>query len=229
MPDVAYLDSLFLTKRRLDAQAHATPEMAQRLTDLRAWQSDRLAKTYEDLRRDPRCTAAVHFFLTDLYGPQDFMRRDDDFARAWGRLKRGLPDAALEVLGHALELQVLSAELDQAMVARLTEGPLTGLSYANAYRAVGRADARQRQIDLVTGIGADLGRLVAFPLVCLALRAAHVPAHLAGFGALQDFLERGFEAFRKMGEPEVLLEAIRLRETALMHRLFEAHEGDEPS
>ncbi len=224
MPDIGCLDQLFLTKRRLDADALASPETTKRLNELRTWQADRLARTYADLRRDPRCTAALDFFLTDLYGPQDFTRRDDDFARAWGRLRRGLPDAAVEVLARALELQVLSAELDHAMTAHLASRPITGLSYANAYRAVGRADARQRQIDLVTGIGADLGRLVAYPLIGLALRVAHVPAHLAGFGALQDFLERGFAAFRKMGDPSALLGAIGSRESALMHRLFEGIE-----
>jgi len=224
MSDIAHMDRLFLSKRRLDADAYASPEMNARLSELRAWQAERLATAYADLRRDPRCAAAVDFFLTDLYGPQDFTRRDNEFARAWGRLKRRLPDAALEVLARALELQVLSAELDQAMVGRLAPGPLSGVLYANAYRAVGRPDARQRQIDLALGIGTDLGRLVTFPLIGLALRVAHAPAHLAGFGALQDFLERGYDAFRKMGDPGVLLEAIRSRETNLMRRLFDGHE-----
>jgi hypothetical protein len=220
------LDRLLRTKSRLDAQARSTAEVARRVSELKAWQAQRLTKTYEDLRRNPRCTAAVDFFLTDLYGPQDFARRDDDFVRAWDRLKRGLPPAALDVLARALELQVLSAELDQAMVTRLATGALTGLSYANAYRAVGRPDARARQIDLAIAIGTDLGRLVTLPLIGLALRVARVPAHLAGFSALQTFLERGFEAFRTMGDPSVLLEAIRSRETTLMHRLFDA--SDDP-
>jgi hypothetical protein len=219
MPDLSDLDRLFATKRRLDAGC-VTVETAQRLSELKAWQAARLTRTYDDLRRDPRCTAAVDFFLTDLYGPQDFARRDDDVLRAWSRLKHGLPDAVLEVLTQSLELQILSAELDQAMVARLPDGSLTGPSYANAYRAVGRPDARQRQIDLVVGIGTDLGRLVAFPLIGLALRLAHAPAHLAGLGTLQDFLERGFAAFRRMGNARMLVEAVQARETALMHRLF---------
>src|SRR5581483_4794757 len=98
MPDVAYLEELFATKRRLDIETNATPDGARLLAELKAWQSTRLARTYEDLRRDPRCTAAVEFFLSDLYGPQSFTRRDADFERAWDRLKRGLPDRALEAL-----------------------------------------------------------------------------------------------------------------------------------
>ena len=226
MPDLAYLDRLLATKRRLDAKGRATAGTGQRLRELRAWQAARLAKTYEDLRGDPRCTAAVDFFLNDLYGPQDFARRDDDFARAYTRLKRGLPEAALEVLAQALELQILSEELDQAMVAHLVDGPVTAGSYADAFRSVGRADARQKQIDLVVTIAANLSRLVAFPLIGLALRVAHAPAHLAGFGALQDFLERGYKAFRRMGDARALVEAIRARETALMHRLFGGADHD---
>jgi hypothetical protein len=50
--------------------------------------------------------------------------------------------------------------------------------------------------------------------------AARLPAYAAGFGALQDFNERGFHAFKVMGGAGVLLTAIRTRETALMEALF---------
>jgi len=59
----------------------------------------------------------------------------------------------------------------------------------------------KRQVDLVLLIGADLSRLVRNFWIELALRAAHLPAHVAGFGVLQDFLERGFTAFRKLRNP----------------------------
>jgi hypothetical protein len=224
MPDLAYLDQLFATKRRLETEGESTAWLAGRLKELRAWQAARLARTYDDLLRDPSCQAAVEFFLTDLYGPQDFAQRDADLTRAWERLKRGLPAAALEVVAPALELQVLSAELDQAMVARLGDKAVTEPSYAEAYRAVGRSDARRRQIDLVVSIGNDLQRLVKFPLIGLALRAARIPAHLAGFGVLQNFLERGFAAFRQLGDARMLLDAIRERETALLQALFNGSE-----
>jgi hypothetical protein len=61
---------------------------------------------------------------------------------------------------------------------------------------------------------------VRTPLVGIALRAAHGPAHLAGFGVLQDFLERGYAAFRKLPAPARLLTAIEERETHLMQILL---------
>ncbi len=201
--------------------AEAMSASPERLRELRVWQAARLASTYEDLLHDPACADAVRFFLTDLYGPEEHPRRDSDLGRAWGILSRTLPRAALGLLERAVQLQALTAQLDEAMVQQLPAGPVTGESYAAAYRAVGRPEARLRQIDLVLGIAADLDRLVRHAWMALALRAAHVPAHAAGFGALQDFLERGFAAFRRMQDAGRMLSAIRERETRLSAALLE--------
>jgi hypothetical protein len=54
----------------------------------------------------------------------------------------------------------------------------------------------------------------------MAVRAAHIPSHAAGFGVLQDFLERGFAAFRELHGAAPLLQAMRERETRRMQELF---------
>lgn len=215
----AEIERLLARRRALEARTLRNPALGERLRALRAWQARRLAASYEDLRRDPRYTAAVEFFLSDLYGPQDFSRRDQELSRAAAPLRRALPAALLGVLAKAIELDVLTAELDQGMLERLAERPLTDAAYATAYRALDRAAERRRQIELTVSIGADLEQLVRQRWIGLALRAAHLPARAAGFGALQQFLERGFVAFRRMGDARPLLQAIRERETELMERL----------
>jgi hypothetical protein len=214
------LERLIERKRRLAQRAAAAP-VAERLQELRTWQAARLDHTYADLRLDPLAGEALSFFLSDLYGPQDLNRRDRDVARAWRLLKRALRPAMLAVLSMAMELDVLSAELDLEMAERLPSGPLTAEGYAHAYRAVGRPEARRRQIGLVVAIGKALAHAVRTPFVGLALRAAHGPAHLAGFGTLQDFLERGFRAFHGLPHPMELLTLIERRETRLMQTLLE--------
>ncbi len=194
---------------------------AERLRRLRAWQAARLARTYEDLARDPDQAPAVRFFLSDLYGPQDFSRRDRDLARALPVLRRALPRSALSVLFEAIELYLLSAELDQAIAGELGTDTLTAENYARAYRAVGRAAQRRRQIELTVRIGERLAQAVTRPLIGLALRSTHVPAHVGGFGALQDFLERGFDAFRHLRDPQAFLQIIRTRELALNEALLQ--------
>lgn len=214
------LNRLLAQKESLESRAVADVTLRRRVDAVRHWQAQRLERTYGGLRHESRFTAALDFFLTDLYGPGDFTRRDADLKRALTRLQRALPARLIEVLCMALELQVLTLELDQQLAAALDTGELDADSYAAAYRKTGRENDRRRQVDLIVRIGAELGQLVQQPWIGLALRAAHVPARIGGFGVLQGFLERGFAAFRRMGDPQALLELIRERETALMQSLL---------
>jgi hypothetical protein len=43
---------------------------------------------------------------------------------------------------------------------------------------------------------------------------------MAGFGVLHDFLDRGFNAFRRMDGAEYFLATVVARETALMDAMF---------
>jgi hypothetical protein len=207
-------------KESLESRAAADVTLSRRVDAVRHWQAQRLERTYGGLRRESRFTAALDFFLTDLYGPGDFTRRDADLKRALTRLQRALPARLIDLLCMALELQVLTLELDQQLAAALDSSEVDADSYAAAYRKAGRENDRRRQVDLIVRIGEELGQLVHQPWIGVALRAAHVPARIGGFGVLQGFLERGFAAFRRMGDPKALLEVIRERETALMRSLL---------
>jgi hypothetical protein len=219
------IEDLLARKKLLETRVHAETTLDNRLRELRRWQAERLSRTYADLHADPQFKRAVDFFLSDLYGPQEFTSRDRDLTRAWSYLKRTLPQAALDSLTGAIELQVLTMELDLHMVAALPEGPMTQQTYESAYRAVGRRGERVRQIDLIIASGEALNRIVRHAWISLALRAAHTPAHAAGFGALQDFLERGYAAFREMIDAQRLLRAVRDRETQLMDAILGASDG----
>ncbi|HEY6923976.1 MAG TPA: hypothetical protein VI653_10935 [Steroidobacteraceae bacterium] len=206
-------DALFAAMRQFESRIAQIPGRARGLREVRAWQTARLLKRYEDLHHDTRYRAAVEFFTTDLYGPQDFSRRNGDLARAWALLRRGLPAEVLDVLTNALELEVLTLELDDAMAEHMGSSPMNDSSYANAWQCVGKAEMRARQIELLITVGSGLGRLANQPSISLLLRAARLPAHFTGFGALQDFLERGFAALRKLDELQDLLNIIRARES----------------
>ncbi len=214
------LEQLIVRTRTLQRAEAADPGLAERLKAVRAWQAARLTRTYADLARDPQQASAIEFFLTDLYGPQDFSGRDRQLVRAAPLLERTLPRGALQVLIDALELYALSGELDRALAGKLTGDSIFAESYAQAYRAVDRAPDRERQISLIVQIGERLAQAVTQPLIGLALRATHVPAHVAGFGALQDFLERGFTAFQRLGDAAAFLNTIRTRESTIGEALM---------
>lgn len=215
------LAALVARYRAVQARLAADPALAARVRALAAFQASRLAGTYADLHADERHRPAIDFFLTDLYGPQDLSLRDAQMLAALDRLQRFLPAGALEALAGAFELHVLTLELDAVTAGALDAGgPIDMDRYAAAYRAAGRAAGRARQIELIDEIGRLLDRLAHHPEVGLAVRLARAPAHAAGYGELQDFLERGYHAFRRMGGAEVFLETIDRRERELMARLL---------
>jgi hypothetical protein len=203
------------------------PELAQRLEALHDWQSRRLLRTHRDLHADPRYRPAVDFFTEELYGSGDPRARDRDLLKVERMMERLLPPDALSALCLAIELEVLSQELDAELVRALPEGAITEERYAEAYRSIGRREDRERQIELMYRIGHYLDGVVKKPIVRALVHLARGPAHAAGFGGLQDFLERGLVAFERMGGAAPFLTAIRDRERQAMEGML-APAGAEP-
>ena len=195
------------------------------LSQLRQWQSRRLASSFEDFLANPRMRPAAEFFLADLYGDRDFAARDRDAARVLPLMSRLLPDTLLRAATDAIELAVLSHVLDlrmaEALARRAKPGaPITVGDYARAYRHGGYRRLRRHQIELVLRVGHALDAAVKKHGVYKLLRAARVPAQLAGLSELQAFLERGFTAFDALGGADEFLDAVSGRELAVSRRLF---------
>jgi hypothetical protein len=197
------------------------------LRALRGWQSRRLARTFSDFQDLPHYRKAVAFFLEDLYGEQDVSWRDRDFARMMPTLVRWLPEAMLETVADALELDWISHVLDMRVASTLEAHDVAGdriidpARYARAYAEAGTPAERGRQIDLLIAVGRELESIVRKPVVYAVLRLARGPAASAGLGGLQNFLERGFAAFRELGPAGHFLGTIEARERAAMRSLLE--------
>ncbi len=207
-------------KEALAAALARDSELGERVRQLQEWQARRLATTYEDLLAESTYSAALRFFLTDLYGPHDFSPRNRELRRAWHSMERALPDAALHLLCDALELELLTLQLDAALARALPSECIETESYAVAYRAVGRGQDRDRQIVLIVGLARRLSGLTHHAWIGKMLRLARGPARVAGLGSLQGFLERGFEAFRGVSDPQTLAATIELRERTIMRKLL---------
>jgi hypothetical protein len=196
------------------------PAARERLAELQRWQSQRLLRSHADLRASARYRSAVEFFFQELYGGGDPRARDRDLKRVHRVMERLLPREALRAMMLAIELELLSQELDADVVRGLPRGPVTVASYAAGYRGAGRRPDRERQIELLGTIGSYLDHVVRKPIIHSLVRLARGPAHAAGFGSLQEFLERGLDAFEAMHGAGEFLSTIRDRELRCMDRLF---------
>lgn len=194
--------------------------LGARVQALKAWQHARFQRTYADALASPRYRAAAHFFLEDLYGPHDFTQRDQQFARIVPGLVKLFPREIVRTVETLGDLHALSERFDSAMGEQIASPQIDAGQYGAAWRTVGQPAERERQIDLMLQVGRALERYTRNPVLRHSLRMMRGPAALAGLGALQGFLERGFDTFRDMGGAHEFLDMIATRERELAARLF---------
>ncbi|MCE4557274.1 FFLEELY motif protein [Roseateles cellulosilyticus] len=216
-------ETLLAELRQVDAERArraADAGLAERVQSLKAYQQRRFAKTYADLLVSTRYAAATRFFLQELYGPGDYRQRDAQFARVVPALTRLFPAEVVGTVAKLAQLHALSERLDTRMAELLASPTLSAEVYAAAWRACGEPASRQQQITLTLAIGTSLDRLTRKPLLRQSLRLMRGPAQVAGLGALQAFLESGFDTFRAMHGASEFLATVGEREEALAQALF---------
>ena len=198
----------------------ADPALAARVLAIKHFQHARFERSYADLLAQPAFARAVRFFLDELYGPGDFTARDVQFARVVPALIRLFPQEIVGTVVALTELHALSEVLDTAMARILVAPTLKPAVYGETWRALGRALERERQIALMLAVGTDLDRYTGRAALRHSLRLMRGPARAAGLGALQRFLESGFDTFRDMRGADLFLQTVAQRERERAAHLF---------
>lgn len=215
------LDNLVRVARERERRTREAG-LEARVTAVKRYQHARFERTYADLLSTPRYARAARFFLEDLYGPHDFTQRDAQFARVVPGLVRLFPHEIVLTVLSLSELHAISEEYDTRMGQALDGSALDRHQYVRAWRATGEPAGRARQIDLMLAVGQALDRYTKHTVLRHSLRLMRGPARAAGLGALQNFLETGFDTFRDMRGAADFLNTIATRERALADALFGA-------
>lgn len=215
---LAHLDAVAQERQSRLADA----ALGERVTALKTYQQARFSNTHADLLADATLGPAARFFLDDLYGPHDFADRDAQFARIVPAITRLFPGEIVDTVEALGELHALSERLDTLMASRLPAGRLSAPRYLQAWQAVGRPEARQHQLDLVLQLGRRLKGYTRNRWLRQTLRLMRSPARAAGLGALQAFLERGFDTFAGMADAGAFLRLVQSRENSAIQRFFDA-------
>lgn len=223
----AAMDQVFA----LRARAAAEPEWGQAVSAIKRLQARRFHGSYADLLHSADYGAASRFFLDELYGERDYSERDTQFARIAGGLAAVLPGPVMGTAVALAQLHALTEELDHAMAAQWCQlrkaaaAPETQ-TYVQAWKAVGRRQDRQRQLDGVMQIGSQLAAVTGKPGLATVLKLMRRPAAAAGLASLQQFLETGFDIFRTMArgkhKARDFLQTIAQRESAWLQAMFDA-------
>lgn len=192
------------------------------------WQAERLKATHRDLYRHPGYHDGLEFLLTDLYAPASMTRRDDSVDRVFPKMVKWLPDHLLDTLAGLVQLNLLTQQLDLELAERLEElqlpaETLTKEDYCLAYRASRMQAQRRQQIMLVAQVGQQLDRYVRNRTLGWLLSISRAPAEMADLSDLHDFLRRGYGAFRKMKQVDLLIDRLVSREQRVMDNILCNH------
>lgn len=187
--------------------------------------STRMFATYADLKLQSRYTAAVNFLIDDLFGPNSLCYRELGLQKAEATMLRVLPEGLLKAVAQAVEFSLLTMQLD-LQLAEILEGMNAEPaipdkeSMLTALRATGAYEDYRRQVGLVMEIGAEIESIVHKPFVSIGLKMCRQPARVMGLGELQDYLERGVEAFKKMRGSAEFFRVFEQREMAYLQTIF---------
>lgn len=219
----------------LRAEVRARPELKSAAHAVKRVQARRFAGTYADLLAGDTYSDAARFFLEELYSERDYAQRDAQFSRIANPLGKYFPQRVVDTAVLLAGLHVLTEEIDHRMAqvwdAQNAKNPALAKAddatrYLAAWREVGCTSERAVQLKSVLEVGHELERLVRLPGLRMALRMMRRPAKASGLGALQSFLEAGFDTFaglvngRDRGS-QVFLDTIEARESQWIEHLFE--------
>lgn len=199
------------------------PGAAEQYDRFTEWQMTYLLTFFDDLYEHPGYEEAIDFTMSDLAGVR-VSDRDHDLERASPAITRLLPLKALETIASAAKLNARVLEFNLGIFHGLqVKGRLPDeigeRAYFLACREAVTLDECLGLVHLATHLGGTLKTLVKVPLLGALLHAMHGPAHAAGFGALQEFLESGYTRFKAIPDIDYFLSEIDTRMTEVFEMI----------
>ena len=208
----------------LHAEYLGDPGLYSSYDQFTRWQLDYMLPFFSDLLEPDGYAEAVDFIVSDLAGV-GISQRDREIERATPVIVRSLPAHPLETAAAAVELNARALEINLGICRELlVDGELPPViserDYCAACRKVSTYKECMDLVQLAVDLGETLKRLVRVPLIGGLLRTMRKPAHAAGFGALQEFLETGYVTFRRISDIDHFLEHLRERMSQVFGRIY---------
>ena len=208
----------------LHAEYLDDPELYESYDRFTRWQFDYMVPFFDDLLEPKGYAEAIDFVISDLAGV-GVAERDRDIDRATPIIVRSLPSHALELAASAAELNAGALEFNLAICRQLLingklPATINEAEYCVACREASSYEECMDLVDLAVALGDGLKTLVRVPLIGMLLRTMRAPAHVAGYGALQEFLETGYLTFRRIHDIDGFLGLLHARMDRIFDRIY---------
>jgi predicted nucleic acid-binding OB-fold protein len=227
MSNFALMQAMLQHYRALEF--HQNPVLAQRLVALQHWQKRRMQHTHAALFAVPNHQLITQYFLTRLYGGDDFDVLVGQFERvinAAKKFERLVPSSTIRTGCEAIELGVLAVELDLQLAQRMTSdfvfnpfGEIEDEFVLDLYQHANQIEARYHQLDLLDQLGANLDRYVRSFVVQTTFKISKNAAQRHHFDPLYCFLSEGFAAIKPLKSAEVFVGIFTQHEREILDRI----------
>ena len=180
---------------------HSDTQLAQKLSEVQAWQRGRIHKTHQALFASANNQAMGEFLIDQLYGGEKFNVLAEQLERMVQKaekLEKFIPANAVSTGAAGIIEAINAIKLDLQLAQYLQENHLSvdEPSMIKAYQSVNAESARRQQIADLKQMCYRTDKYLKSFILQKAFSLAKGTAYKKGFQPLYDFIAEGFAAIK---------------------------------
>lgn len=212
---------------------HEDPALNAKLTEVQSWQQERIKRTHRELFEQPKNRLMADYFLTQLYGGEEFKLLAKQLERILPKakkLERLAKESALEAGSMGIQAAILAIELDLHLAAWLLdqELPVNEDNMLAAYRAVDEEQERRVQISNLKDVCYRTDKHLNSFMLKKAFALAKGTAYRYNFQPLYDFIDTGFQAMKPLKSVSSFIEPFCERELLIIEQVHDTDNDGKP-
>lgn len=212
---------------------HQDEALNTSLKAVQSWQQARLQQTHRALFEQPKNQLMADYFLTQLYGGEEFKLLAEQLARILPKakkLERLAKESALEAGIMGIQAAIFAIELDLHLAEWLLAKnlPVNEDNMLVAYRAVNEEGERRLQIANLKDVCYRTDKHLNSFMLKKAFSLAKNTAYRHGYQPLYDFIDTGFKAMKPLSSVSDFIEPFCERELSIIDQVHDTHNGGKP-
>lgn len=206
---------------------HNDANLESKLVEVQAWQRARLQRTHSELFGQAQNKPMADYFLTKLYGGEEFKLLAEQLARILPKakkLERLAKESVLETGSMAIQAAILAIELDMHLAQWLLKEDLAvnADNMLTAYQAVDEANERRAQINHLKEVCYCTDKYLNSFMLKKAFALAKGAAYRHNFQPMYDFIDAGFMAMKPLKSVGGFIEPFCKRELVFIEEVHTA-------
>ncbi|WP_435980230.1 FFLEELY motif protein [Psychrobacter sp. DM4] len=209
---------------------HNDDNLNETLSQVQIWQRIRIKNTHKALFEQPEHQLMANYFLTQLYGGDEFKLLAVQLARVLPKaqkLERMIKESVLETGSMAIQAAVLAIEMDLHLAQWLVDRdmPVNEDNIMVAYSASDKSAERRDQISNLKEVCYRTDKYFNSFFLQKAFKLAKSTAYSNNYKPLYDFIEAGFDAMGPLDSVSSFIEPFCTRELMIIEQIQQA-KGD---